>query len=59
MIHPKPAEISWKEICKSFPGKDEQVRAANNYDSSGTKCRYLIPLDYRAAGTGARSRWML
>jgi len=30
MIHPKPAEISWKEICKSFPGKDEQVSAANS-----------------------------
>ena len=25
MIHPKPAEVSWKELCKQFPGKDEQV----------------------------------
>jgi hypothetical protein len=25
LIHPKPAEVSWKELCKQFPGKDEQV----------------------------------
>lgn len=25
LIHPKPAEIPWKDFCKHFPGKDQQV----------------------------------
>jgi hypothetical protein len=45
LIHPKPAEVSWKELCKQFPGKDEQVSLLSSLlESTGLTLPFLVDL---------------
>jgi hypothetical protein len=45
LIHPKPAEVSWKELCKQFPGKDEQVSLLDSLlGSTGLTLPFLVDL---------------
>jgi hypothetical protein len=60
MIHPKPAEIPWKEVCKSFPGKDEQVSWSQllpllHLEDEGLNDLSMSMHDHRAAETGTET----